>query len=690
MVKTADELALEERQKLEAEQQSENSTEEKQMSDLAAHIRTLWGKAKRAKSTIADLMIQDLRERNMEYSPEKLAQIRSIRSAEPFDPLVNRKCRTMEAWIREIYNQPGQISFAVEPTPVPELPEEMEKEITQRFYQEAITQLLLSGMQSGMAVSAEGMMETVQDMLPDFQARLKRLIFQKAKQAAEEMTKEVDDKFREGGWYKAIDECVYDIVTLRATILKGPIVRQEKSRRLSTNPSTGTFGISYETKITPQYERVSPFDFFPLWDSGGIDDGDIIERIYYRPDQLSDMIGLPGFREDEIKEILQKYENSGLDDWQTDVDTDRDEQEKQKKDESASTMRTKIACLEWWGAVSGKKLAGFGLKDESGEEPQDLDPAKIYHAKAWLIDKHIIKAAPNTEPGGEKPYSVSALEKIPGSIWGRGLPAHLKWLSAKLCAIDRAVVNNVGVASGPQVMANKEMFPEGYDFTLYPWKVWQSTGDLMASGQKPVDFFSPPLVVEKLIRAYEHYMKVADDTSVPSYAHGDTQVGGAGNTLGGLSMLMRGGARMVYTAIRNIDEDLIARTATKQFYWNLAHNPRKAIIGDLKVVARGSSYLAVKEQESIRMMEFARNTNNPLDAQITGVEGRRYLLTTAAKALNIDPEEAFPKPEMATPVNPMLMGQMKPANNQPGGRTLDAAGNPAQGKDFMMEKNQNA
>ena len=43
------------------------------------------------------------------------------------------------------------------------------------------------------------------------------------------------------------------------------------------------------------------------------------------------------------------------------------------------------------------------------------------------------------------------------------------------------------------------------------------------------------------------------------------------------------------------------------------------------------------------MLEFLNATNNPLDQEIMGAEGRGYLLGEVARSYEIDPERAFPR-----------------------------------------------
>lgn len=677
IVQTADELA---KQETETALASQPQTED-QMSSLAGRIRSDWEKAKKAKETIAKEMLESLRQRNGEYSPEKLAAIRKIRSAEVYMKLTNTKCRSLEAWIREIEFQSGQKCWDIEPTPDPELPPEIASELKQKFYREATYQLLMNSMMSGQQMDTMGIVEKLHEMIPEFDTRLEKLILEKAKEAAEEMAKEIDDQLTEGGFYQALDDCIYDICTLKAAILKGPIPRKEKVRNLRTNPATGILEVFVEEKNLNQYERVSPFDIFPFKDSSGINDGGLLERGSYRPDQLSGMLDIPsGYNQDQIRAVLTEAREIKLSDWVTSVDYERAIQEKQQKDGDIYTDTTKIPYLLWWGAVDGKTLIDEGITQDKDGKP--LDPVRYYHATAWLIGTHVIKSMLNPDPNGEKPYSKASAEMIPGAFWGKSPPEIIADIQTICNAVARAIVNNVAIASGPQVEAIKDRFPDDYDFTLWAWKVWQSE-ESQVSDKPALNFYQPPMVVDKLINVYMTFNKIADDHfGVPGFAHGDSQVGGAGNTASGLSMLLGGASRGVKDIIQHMDRYLIGPTVVRQFYWNIEHNPKRGVIGDLKVVPRGTSYLVTKTEQAMRMLDFVRATGNDVDLAIEGTEGRRYLLKQASKNLVIDPEKAFP--ENAGPINPMMPANVPPANNMGGPTTVGPDGKPAQGVDTRM------
>ena len=81
-----------------------------------------------------------------------------------------------------------------------------------------------------------------------------------------------------------------------------------------------------------------------------------------------------------------------------------------------------------------------------------------------------------------------------------------------------------------------------------------------------------------------------------------------------------------------------------------------SIKGDAKVVATGSSALMQKETQQMRKQEFLQFTNNPIDFQIMGIEGRANLLREVAKPLEFQDEVVPTKDELR---NRMQMEQQQ-------------------------------
>ena len=108
--------------------------------------------------------------------------------------------------------------------------------------------------------------------------------------------------------------------------------------------------------------------------------------------------------------------------------------------------------------------------------------------------------------------------------------------------------------------------------------------------------------------------------------------------------------------------------------------------GDLRIVAKGSSSLVVKESQQVRRNEFLQQTANPIDMQILGIPGRAAILREVAKGLDMDTDELIPDPEqlqmmqmMAPPPTGGVSGQAPPPGEAP--TETDPAGQPMGGTD---------
>jgi hypothetical protein len=314
------------------------------------------------------------------------------------------------------------------------------------------------------------------------------------------------------------------------------------------------------------------------------------------------------------------------------------------------------------------------LLDWGMTEKEIPDPLVEYDICAWKIGTHLIGALLNPDPMKKKPFSKVSYKEKPDCFWGDGLPEVIVDPQRACNASARSIIHNIGVASGPQVEVNKDRLAPGESTKVWPWRTWLTTNDQMDTG-KAINFYAPPMVVERLIMVYNFFSKIADDHSVPGYAHGDSSVGGAGKTASGLSMLMSQAAKGIKNLIKDIDTKVITSTVKAQFYKTIQKIENMGIIPDFKIVAKGATALLEKEQQAIRRIEFLSMTNNPVDFNLMGPDGRKYLISTAAQSMDLEVDRILPD-------TGMMAGALPGQNmaSQPSPETLDQAGNPVVGQ----------
>jgi hypothetical protein len=302
-----------------------------------------------------------------------------------------------------------------------------------------------------------------------------------------------------------------------------------------------------------------------------------------------------------------------------------------------------IDALQFWGSVQGQLLLDWGMSEE--EVP---DPLAEYPIEAWLIGRWIIKAVVNPDPLGRKPYYKASYEEVPGAFWGNSV-ADLCRDAQDICnAAARALVNNMSLASGPQVVYNIDRLPEGENVTqIFPWKIWQVTSDPMNGGQAPVTFYQPSSQANELMAVYEKFAVLADEyTGIPRYMTGGTPSGGAGRTASGMSMLMTNAGKSIKQVIANIDEHVIKPCIDRLYYYNMRYSDDPDLKGDVNIQARGAASLMEKESAAQRRNEFlATALNSPIAQQVVGPKGIAELLRQAARTLDLNVDDIVPSAE---------------------------------------------
>ena len=423
------------------------------MLGLSEHVRMCWDVAKIAKKPIEDEMLRALRQRNGQYEPDKLSQIKQQGGSEIYMMITEVKCRAAESWLRDILLDSGTPPWDIVPTPIPDLSPLDRREIQDIFASEVLTML----QENQKAPSKQEMAQIKEMVSQDYRFK----ILQDAQNRADKMKLKIEDQFAQGGWADSFNDFITDLVTFPCAFIKGPIVRRQ--RTLGWKTVMGRTVVEPTERLAPEFERVDPFRIYPEPGITRIEEGYLFEHHPLSRSDLSDLIGVPGYDEDAIRRILD--EGSGPSWINEDVELVKNEEE--RKFYSYMRPTDVFDALEFWGKVSGKMLREWGLTEE--EIP---DEAQEYDANVWMIGNYVIKAVLNYDPLGQKPYCKTSFIKCPGAFWGKGIPEIIEDIQNVCNAAARALVNNMGIASGPQVEVNLERIPPNEDITQNLKKVF--------------------------------------------------------------------------------------------------------------------------------------------------------------------------------------------------------------------------
>jgi hypothetical protein len=615
-------------------------------SSLANHIHAAFERARNHQESegIKEQLLSALRTYRGEYSPEKLREISAFAGSRVYARLTAVKCRGAAAILRDIYLTSERPWF-LGPTPEPVVPGQTAASVMQLVQAEVET-LRSAGQQVDP--------QAVEDRVTTLMDAAKKAERRKAELEADKATLKLEDRLREGGFYKALSEVLVDLPIFLFACMKGPVVRKVSTFKWLPD---GNKEMVDEPRMF--WERVSPFDLYFSPGASEVSRATILERVRLTRDELFDLIGLPGYDEDAIRRVLGDMSTGGaggLMTWMTYFESERATLERRENPLFDSEMLY-IDALEYSGTVRGQWLLDWGVPER--EVP---DPDREYFATCWMINNDIIKAQVSPNPSQRPNYYITSFEKVPGSLYGHGLPNILNDIQEVANATLRALVNNLAIASGPQVIVDDERIAVGADSdSLYPWKRWHVVSDPLSQGSKPVDFFQPVDNSQSLLGVYKEFTNMADEISaIPRFLTGSQRTGGAAATASGLAMLMGNASKVMQNVAANVDEDIIEPAVQALYDMVMLTDPGE-LRGDENVIVRGVTNAIQREQDRMRQLEFLQMTANPIDMQIIGPRGRASVLRAVAENLGLEYESIVAEDEEMLKMLEQQNQQQQPA-----------------------------
>lgn len=608
---------------------------------IAGHINNCWEAARTNKQTLVkERILSAQRSRRGEYDPQKLAEIREVTGgSEEFGRIVSNKCRIAGSWLEDVYLGQTEKAWTLKATPVPSLTPEDMKGVEAVIQKEIMEVVSIQGKSPPV-----GMVHQRKNELIDaVRMRMK----EEAKLSVERMEDLMADQLTQTDYVQEWSDFLNDFVTYPAAHFKGPIYRRKTELNWETNQ--GKWDAVPSEEIVPTFQRVDPLRAYPAPGAVSPQDSYWIEHISLSRRELQELVDLEGYKEEAIMLVLEEHKGGSLVNWLG--LTDANQADSERGDVTYLSPDQEVDALEYYGPINGQQLIDWGVPSSEVENPK-LD----YEVTAWLVGRHVIKAQMNPNPLGIRPIYKACWEEIPGEYWGQGLPDGLRDIEGVTNAGLRALVNNMSIASGPQVEVNVDRLPAGEDIeSQHPWKIWQTTDSEYGNTGDAIKFFQPNMNAAELISVLDKFFQYADDASlIPRYMGGSDSIsGGIGRTASGMSMLFNAANKGLKGVVSTIDTRVVTPMLSALYTYNMMFEDDESVKGDAQVEARGAIALMQLETLQLRRNEFLQATANPIDAAIVGEDGRRAVLREVAKGLEMDinqvvPKEAQPQPQQPT------------------------------------------
>jgi len=600
-------------------------------------------------------MIESVYQVNGEYTPEEIANMPN--RSKIFMNLTATKKRAGVSWIQDILQPANAFPMEFRPTPLEELPSEIEDQIRAAFeqdQQELIGKLREKYAQqpqeqqqqqvgpdgqpvqqeqkppTAMAASRE--LREMNELKRDLQEAITSEINKEANQQCRMIQRVVLDDLKQGSWDTAFSEFINDFLVFPTAFIKGPIVTTSKKLTYENGKPKEIRDIIFMNK------RVSPFDIYPSPSADSIYDGNFIEHIRLSRKDLSALAHMKkaqGYKRKNIIKVLNETP-------QTLGTSNNIEETKAVLEKRGSQDQANIGIyngIHFWGTASVKLLKDWGMEEEDLEMLEDWEEVEI---EAILVNHSIIKCCINRDPLGRRPYYSASYSKRPGSIWGKSMPASMRDIQRMCNGAARALADNMGLSAGPQcAILVDRLAADGAIEEQRPHMIWQFTSDPQGNGGRPIEWFTIPSNANELLAVYDRFEIKADDvTGIPRYAYGNEQVGGAGQTMGGLNILMESASKGIKSAIKNISEGVLVPRAEYQFYLHLLKEEEEGnpvnYHGDINVIVYAAEAITLKAMEQEVQRELLKATANEYDMSIIGKVGRADMLRKTFKTANFN------------------------------------------------------
>ena len=612
-----------------------------QYDSLVSYITGIFHDNRRIKeeSGIEDDILDSLRAFSGEYSREDKARIVKFGGSQIFMNLTATKARAAKSWIADILKPSTGEPWSMEPTPISDLPTDI-REMLEAALSKEFEEKIKEGQPQAAPVEGQPVpsgVETAQETIREANQRKRDLekaveeeIFKEAKWQLEKMQRKIRDQLKEGDWDKALGDFLDDFVVSPTAFMKGPVIQNSKKLMWVNGAATEIKGYKYLN------ERVNALDMYPSPNSTTIDDGDLCEVIRFTPAKIEALKGVDNYIDENIEKVIED-DITGLHAIWTNTGVEEDKSELEKRGNSFAVQRGTIYGLHFWGNVKVKELRAwdFHEKIKDLEKQEDNDIVAI---EALMVGNHVIKCAINDDPLGRRPYFKASFMNIPGSFWGKSLPTLMESVQRMCNAVARALSNNLGIASGPQIELYVDRLADSGDIgNIEPMKIWQLKSDPSGAGGRAINFWQPTSNASELLSVYNTFEEKADDiTGIPKYAYGNDNTKGATQTAQGLAMLLETTSKIIKDCIRNIDDGLIKPRIMYQFHYNMINTPANFnYTGDINVCTVGSGTLTVKGAEAQKRNEFLMATTNPTDMGVMGIPGRAAILRKMGEDLGL-------------------------------------------------------
>jgi hypothetical protein len=472
-------------------------------------------------------------------------------------------------------------AFSLLPRPVPELIDTAAGKLSQKFQSEIAAKF--PGQPAPAADAAE---QAVRQAIE---------VAREAKEKADKAQKRIEDWHVECQYHGQMRLVIKDAARIGTGAMKGPV----PVKRQQVAVKDGAAIINEEFK--PASVRISAWNVFPERGCGeNIHDGScLFERDTITAKGLRKLKGTEGYIDSQIDLVIDEGPTRAI--------------APAKVGEPLTTKDSgPYEIWYFYGELDREDMLAAGC--DCGEKTVAI-PALV-----TVVNNRVIRASLNPLDSGDFPIDLMPWPQVrAGMPWGTGVARAGRTGQRIVTAGWRAMMDNAGAASGPQVIRGTQVQPVNGIDGVEPWKEYRfaEDGDI-DDVRKAFAYIEAPMRQKELAEIIRMGMKVMEDeTGLPMLLQG--QQGDAPDLVGVVQILNTNAGAFLRDLARTFDDYMTEPQARRYYAWLLQYG-KDDEKGEFVLDARGSSTnveRALQDQELIRMVQMALNPAYGLDPKKT-------------------------------------------------------------------------
>ena len=523
------------------------------------------------------------------------------------------RTRTMDARLSDILLPTDTPNWGIKPTAVPELPQQTEREIVPE--QAAPTD------QQAAPTEQQQVPEQEPPTEEELEMEQKEAEVKEAKKRAEGMGKVMTDQLQECHFVEVERRTISQSCKLGTGVVKGPFAGHAEMSWQKKGEEWELVAIAPSDKM-PAFESVDVWNFLPDMNSTSMVDCEFTFEIHrMNKRRLNHLLADPTFISSEINDLLEQKQPSQPA-WHQYV---RELREISQSGEQPVTDNRYYA-FEYHGPIPVEKALMLALKGKDEDimkavaEMKEKGESRFVQGVVWFCEGRMLKFGISRLDSSEPIYSVFRIDPDELGIFGHGIPSMIDDSQGALNSAYRLTLDNGGLAGVPMFIIDDTLIEpaDGDDRVIAPGKIWKRIKSASSSERgiafEVVDIRINTEALERILQIVQN--QVNEESSLPLISQGERS-SKMTQTAHGMSLLTNAANVIFKNAARSFDNELLVPCLRRLYQWNMQFHPDDKIKGDMRIEARGSSVLLLRDLQAQNLLMLAQmSAANPVFQQI--------------------------------------------------------------------------